>query len=167
MSVFIGFDATLAAGLPPLVEVTPIGGQETFFDPDKISAVYQSPLIDMAERKRSAVSKALKHPTKTYVLGLREVPSPVEADLKSLLDSLDISTTFVHLHIVTCDLYMKATTVAWITAVSGHIVDKRVRSFVYSELTSNRGNKILWQVFESLDEVTNLIDKIRTHRDSD
>jgi hypothetical protein len=167
LSVLIGFDGALAAGLPPLVEVTPIGGQKIFFDPDKISAVYQSPLIDIAERKRPAISKVLKHPTKTYVLGLRNLPSPVEADPKSLLDSLGISPKFVHLHIVTGDLYMKATTVAWITAASGHIVDKRVRSFVYPGLTSNGGNKIPWQVFESPDEVTNLVDKIRTHQDSE
>jgi|SRR5580693_2221107 hypothetical protein len=167
LPALIGFDAAQAAGLPPLVEVTPIGGQKVFFDPDKISAVYQSPLIDVAERKRPAVSKVLKHPTKTYVLGLRETPSPVEADPKGLLDSLGISAKFVHLHIVTGDLYIKAANVAWITAANGHIVDKRVRSFVYPGLISNGGNRIPWQVFESPDEATNLVDKIRTHQDSE
>jgi hypothetical protein len=167
LPALIGFDAAQAAGLPPLVEVTPIGGQKVFFDPDKISAVYQSPLIDVAERKRPAVSKVLKHPTKTYVLGLRETPSPVEADPKGLLDSLGISAKFVHLHIVTGNLYIKAANVAWITAANGHIVDRRVRSFVYPGLISNGGNRIPWQVFESPDEVTNLVDKIRTHQGSE
>ncbi len=170
LSALMGFDSAQAAGSPPLVEVTPIGGQKVFFDPDKISAVYQSPLVNMAERTRPAISKVLKHPTKTYVLGLRELPSPVEADPKGLLDSLGISAQFVHLHIVTGDLYMKATTVAWITAANGHIVDRRVRSFVYPGLPglpSNGRSKIPWQVFESPDEVVNLVDKIRAHPDSE
>jgi hypothetical protein len=56
-SALVGFDAAQAAGLPPLAEVTPIGGQKVFFDPDKISAVYQSPLIVTVERKRPATAK--------------------------------------------------------------------------------------------------------------
>jgi hypothetical protein len=165
LSVLIGFDATLAAGLPPLVEVTPIGGQKIFFDPDKISAVYQSPLIVAPERKLPATSGVQKHPIKTYVLGLRELLSPIDADPKRFLDFLTISPKFVYLHIVTGDLYMKATAVTWITAATDHVVDKRVRSFVYPGLTPPGGKRIPWQVFERPEEILELVDKIRTHED--
>jgi hypothetical protein len=99
------------------------------------------------------------------VLGLRERPSAVEADPKSILDSLNITLKFVHLHIVTGDLYMKATAVAWITAANGHVVDKRVRSLVYPGLTSSGGQRIPWQVFEAPADVEDLVNKIRTHQD--
>lgn len=160
-SALTGVDAPLAAGLPPLAEVTPLGGVTIFFDPDKISAVYQSPLIADTKGTRRTVPKTTKPPIKTFVLGLRELPSPIEADPKAFLDRFNISGQFVHLHTLNGDLYLKATVVAWITRATGDVLDKRVGAFVYPGLSAVGGRKVPWQVFETPDEVAKLVDDIR------
>ena len=110
---------------------------------------------------RRAAPKTTKPSIKTFVLGLRELPSPIEADPKAFLDRFDISGQFVHLHTLNGDLYMKATVVAWITRATGDVLDQRVRAFVYPGLSSVGGRKVPWQVFETPDEVAKLVDDIR------
>jgi hypothetical protein len=150
-----------AAKLAPLAEAKPIGGAAVYFNPDKVFAVYQGPLVTVTTVANPLAAEYQTGSATTYVAGMREEPSPIDEDPTKFLNGLSLGLLFVHLHTDDGDLYLRATAVRWISAPTGPGIRPGAKAFVFAGLTTPGGIRIPFQVKETPDQVKSLVDAVR------
>lgn len=163
----LGLADAQATKYPPLAEVTPIGGSKLFFDPCRIRAVYQTPVLTLAKDQGLGLASLgiNRGAIKTHILGIAEAPFPIEGDPKSFLDNTGQTDKFVHLHTVSGDLYLRATAANTINEPFGSTASPQVRSFIYPGPTGLGRSQTPWQVFEAPEDAKRAIDDVRTRED--
>jgi hypothetical protein len=152
-----------AAPLPPRAEVTPIGQPKLYFDPGKVVAVYPNYLYTATGPKPLTIHQG---PLKTHVSGVNVSDFPVDTDAPTFLTNLHLLDKFVALHGIGGDIYLKATSVTSVSAAPAKVIDARIKTFIYPGPAGLGGSKEFWQVFETPDQVKQLVDTVRGKSDA-
>jgi len=84
-----------AAKFAPLAEIKPLGRAAVYFNPDKIIAVFEGPLVTMTQETNPQAPVYRAGGVTTYVAGLEDQPTPVDQSPTAFLKSLSLEPLFV------------------------------------------------------------------------
>jgi hypothetical protein len=165
-SIVTVFCEARAAPLPPLSEITPIGQAKIYFDPTKVTAVFPDYLITVTPGHNHGLPDIHKGPLKPHVSGVGPSDFPIETDGPTFLTNLHLLDKFVELHGIGGSIYLKAASVASVSSPGTKVIDPRIKTFVYPGLAGPGGSKEFWQVFETPEQVKQLVDAVRSKPDA-
>jgi len=151
---FVSFARIDAQGakLPALAVITSeesVDGITFIFDPGKVSAVYVMPLATLRRGIRGTLQVHHGSPT-THVWGIAASPVPIKATPEAFLQKNNIDSKFVQLKTLEDrKLYLRATAVTLIVSP-----------------TPPPNHNPKWQVFQTPDEVKELVNAKRVQQEA-
>jgi hypothetical protein len=159
---------TQAAELRALQEITQTGGAKAFYDPEKISAAYQDHVYTPVKKGLHGGIHYVIGSTAWYVLGIGPYAMVIGEDPATFLTNLKLLSQFAVFHGVTGNIYVKATSVTYITAPanggSNHF-DSRIKASLWPGPATQIGAKKPWHVFETPEQAKEMIDNIRQQQE--
>jgi hypothetical protein len=160
-----------AAKLPPLATMKLGENQTTYiFDPNKVTVVALSYSVTVTAKPVRGSSEVDRGQLKPHVLGIAEIPLPINDTPENFLKQLQLDSKFIALHSLSGELRIRARSIKYIIEPPLQADrDRGARALIYLQpgAIGWSGMQRPWLVTESPAEIKALADEKRSQEDSE